>query len=86
MLRPSRAAALRSSRAAPAALSSRLARHAARLAICDSSASCETVMNPSPVSGEGADSVNTLTPTTGVSPDSMAASLLAFDSTRRCFM
>ena len=88
-LRPSRAASFRASTAAAAAAASRASRHAARAAICSSSAAGSTVMKPPSapwVSGEGAESVKTLTPTTGDSPDSTAATRAPFDSTRACFM
>ena len=88
MLRPSRAAARSSSRAAWTAVSSRWARHASSRAIWSASAAGSTISTPSsPVaSGDGSVSVKALTPTTVWSPASIASSRVVLDSTSWRFM
>ena len=88
MLRPSFAASFSAATAACAAGSSRAARQASRLAIWSASTAGSTTRMPSSpaVRGEGSVSSHLLTPTTVVSPRSMAPSREEFDSTSLPFM
>jgi len=88
-LRPSRAADSSALSEAATAFLSRALRQAFNFSICSYSTVSGTVRMASPssvASGEGSVEVKALTPTTLVSPASMARRRSAFDSTSAFFM